>query len=531
MAKPEKTQPAESRWLNKRLGKFRLLSLLGQGAMGKVFLAEDTTLRRQVALKVVAAKSDKRKPDAKAKQFVREARAAAKLNHPNIVNVLEIDQQKDLLYIAMDLVQGGDVKQLIKLSGKISPAKACDLAADAADALAFGHRLGVVHRDVKPSNLMLTREGRCKLADFGLADLGDPNDDFRLPDGIIGTPSTMAPEVARGLPALPASDQYSLGCTVWQMLTGEPIFTGKNFREVLEKQIKAPPPSLAELCPDLPASLIEAVETAVAKAPPDRHADCEVFARLLRVHSITLGPANASASISSSSMFMAALPEVDPPKKRRTPWLIAGASAGAMALVVGGVIFAISGVDLSQRPTPTLLPETLAAAPGAAPVVAPPTTPAPPTPTVTPAPAWPAVEPDPSVTTPITTPPAPRPAFSPIPGEPEPDGPPPEFTARQTDDIKPLVAADTVVAVTGVVASAELSASGKTFMVKFKDNATGDFQVIWKPAVYQDMAQTFGGENGEGLAGQTIRVTGELSSMFGTPQINAKTPDQIQIVE
>ncbi|MEO0514972.1 MAG: serine/threonine-protein kinase [Planctomycetota bacterium] len=500
MADPKK-QPAQSRWLNKRIGKFRLLSLLGRGAMGKVFLAEDTKLHRQVALKVVSVKKDDRQADAKAQQFIREARAAAKLNHPHIVNVLEIDEQKDLLYIAMDLVQGGDVKQLIKHSGRLSPAKACDLAADAADALAFGHRLGIIHRDIKPSNLMLTREGRCKVADFGLADLGDPNDDFRLPDGIIGTPATMAPEVARGLPALPASDQYSLGCTVWHMLTGEPIFTGKNFRDVLHQQVNATPHALAELCPDLPASLIEAIETALHKDPAHRHADCEVFARLLRVHSMALGPASASASMSHASMAMlGGPPSVALPAKRKTPWLIAGASAGALALGIGGAALVMGSGNANPTPTPPPLTSSTSNI-----ALAPAESDAAPTPPAAPA----------------TNPPA----------APTSTAEPPAFTANQTDDIKPLVAADTLVAVTGTVATAELSATGKTFMVKFTGNDTGDFQVIWKPKVYDTMAQAFGGEHGEGLAGQTIRVTGELSSMFGTPQINAKTPDQIQIVE
>lgn len=500
MADPQKSQPAESRWLNKRLGKFRLLSLLGQGAMGKVFLAEDTTLKRQVALKVVSVKKGDKKAEAKAQQFIREARAAAKLNHPHIVNVLEIDQQKDLLYIAMDLVQGGDVKELIKHSGRIDPAKACDLVADAADALAFGHRLGVVHRDVKPSNLMLTRESRCKLADFGLADLGDPNDDFRLPDGIIGTPSTIAPEVARGQAALPASDQYSLACTLWTMLTGKPIFKGKTIREVLDKQANEPTPSLAKLCPDLPQSLVEGIETALAKDPAERHADCEVFARLLRGHSMALAPASsASLSMSSASMIAASRPASTP--RTKTPWLIAGASVAALALGGGGAMLAMNSGGQGEPSESTS------------------------TASETPSPE--AVTHSRSEAAPSSRPSTP---FSPA-AAPPPVGPPPAFTADQTQQIKPLVEDDTVVAVTGVVASAELSATGKTFMVKFEGNNTGDFQVIWKPRVFEDMAAAFGGANGENIAGQRIRVTGELSSMFGTPQINATRPEQIEIME
>ncbi|MEM9420156.1 MAG: serine/threonine-protein kinase [Planctomycetota bacterium] len=519
MSDAKKHQPAESRWLNKRLGKFRLLSLLGQGAMGKVFLAEDTTLQRQVALKVVAVSKDDPKAQAKAQQFIREARAAAKINHPHIVNVLEIDQQNDLLYIAMDLVQGGDVKQLIKNSGRIDPAKACDLAADAADALAYGHRLGVIHRDVKPSNLMLTREGRCKLADFGLADLGDPNDDFRMPDGIIGTPSTIAPEVARGQPALPASDQYSLGCTVWHMLTGQPIFSGKNVREVLVKQANEPTPSLAELCPDLPDALIHGIETALAKDPEARHADCEVFARLLRGHSIALGPAGSSGSLSSASLAAVMTPVAS--KRQKTPWVIAGASVAALVLG-GGAMVALNGNNDGSSPANPPTSTSREAEPIAS---------EPP----------PETEPAREIVTTIEppAPPAPAAELSPTPSPLPPPTPSPaainvgplEFTADQTEQIKPLVADDTVVSVTGRVQSAQPSQSGKTFMVKFEGNGRGDFQVIWKPGSYEQMGAAFGGPRGEEIAGQRIRVTGELSSMFGTPQIQVTSPDQIEIVD
>ncbi|MEM1109376.1 MAG: serine/threonine-protein kinase [Planctomycetota bacterium] len=486
---PKKREPAQNRWQNKRVGKFRLLSLLGRGAMGKVFLAEDTTLRRQVALKIVSVRKGDRRAEAKAQQFIREARAAAKLNHPNIVNVLEIDQQNELLYIAMDLVQGGDVKQLIQNSGKLTPARACDLAADAGDALAFGHRLGVLHRDVKPGNLMLTREGRAKLADFGLADLGDPNDDFRLPNGIIGTPSTMAPEVARGEPAVAASDQYSLGCTAWHMLTGEPPFVGKNYREVLEQQVSAPLPPLAERCTDLPASLVAAIEKSLAKDPAERHADCETFARLLRGHSIALGPADSSGSMSSPNLVLVRPPIQD---RKNYSWLIAGASIAALVIGIGGTVWVLGSSGSADPPTTTQDNEPAASVPS---------------------------EPEPTPARPVTPP---------VPVATE---PPPSFTADQTDEIKPLVPADTVVTVTGVVATAQLSASGKTFLVKFEGNHTGDFQVIWKPRLYAKMAEAFGGENGEGLVGKPIRVTGELSSMFGTPQINVTRPEQLRIVE
>lgn len=508
-------------WQGKRLGKFRLLSLLGKGAMGKVFLAEDTTLHRQVALKIMTVREGPERDYKKIQQFVREARAAARLNHPNIVNVLEIDEQKDMLYIAMDLVEGGDVKRLIDTGGALAPAKACDLAADAADALAFGHRLGVVHRDIKPSNLMLTRAGRCKVADFGLAELNDPNDDFRLPAGVIGTPKYMSPEAARARPATAASDQYSLGCTVWHMLTGQPVFHAANFRDVLRMQVEDKPPRLSKLCPDLPKSLTEAVEKSIAKDPADRHADLETFAKLLRTHSITLGPSGNSASISSVYVEM---PTAKPTGLKRW-WPVGVAGASAIALGVGAVVFLSDSGSAS--------PEVGANTPVdfAAQDTNPPGNPAAPSestaPLVTPQPVELPAEAARPQETDLALPPVSAPEPKPAP----PAAAPGEYTADQTAELKQLASDGGSATVVGTVSRAYTSNSGKTFLVKFEGNAAREFQVIWKPGHFQTMADAFGGENGAGVAGKTIRVTGPVTQFFGAPQIAVTSPDQIEILK
>ncbi|MEO1237808.1 MAG: serine/threonine-protein kinase [Planctomycetota bacterium] len=484
---------SSGRWRGKRLGKFRLLSLLGRGSMGKVFLAEDTTLKRQVAIKVMSIRGgagESTQQKKQVQQFVREARAAAKLSHPHIVNILEIDQQQELIFIAMDLVQGGDVKRLIDDGGALPVGRACDLGADAAEALAFAHHAGVLHRDVKPGNLMLTRDGRCKLADFGLADLGDPNDTFRLPAGVIGTPHTMAPEVARGLPALPASDQYSLGCTVWHMLAGEHVFPGtvRDYKEVLEKQVHATPPPLRELVPDVPAKLALAVERTLAKDPEARFPGVEDFGRVLRAHAIALGP---SASV-SAGMSGAVLEAVVGPR-RRPRWAVpAGVAVVALGLGTGGTFLALSGSGDAGE----------ARVESAAAVVATP-----------------------------ERPPASREAAARVTDEStDSPGPIEVLAASETDRLKALEDRDAVVTVEGVVARAYTSQSGKTFLVKFEGNGRGDFQVIWRPPHFDAMAAAFGGTHGDAIAGQTIRVTGELSSMFGAPQIAVTSPEQVEIV-
>ncbi|MEM7626689.1 MAG: serine/threonine-protein kinase [Planctomycetota bacterium] len=514
-------------WQGKRLGKFRLLSLLGKGAMGKVFLAEDTTLHRQVALKIMTVREGPDRDEKKIQQFVREARAAARLNHPHIVNVLEIDEQKDMLYIAMDLVEGGDVKRLLDTGGALAPAKACDLAADAADALAFGHRLGVVHRDIKPSNLMLTRAGRCKVADFGLAELNDPNDSFKLPDGVIGTPKYMAPEVTQAQPATPASDQYSLGCTVWHMLTGRPVFEGPNFRDVLRMQIEDKPTPLAKLCPDLPVSLTDAVEKSIAKHPDDRHADLETFAKLLRTHSITLGPAGASASISS---VVVEVPATKPNGIKRW-WPVGVAGVSAVALGAAAVVVFSGNGNISSDPQADAPSDVVADATAGLVETAAGPKPTPPPAASTPAPVAEASPPFPTTMDgDLALPPVPPPdtAFSPPPTA---DAAPGEYTADQTAELKQLASDGGRATVVGTVARAYTSQSGKTFLVKFEGNARRDFQIIWKPAQFQAMADAFGGENGAGIAGKTIRVTGKLNQFFGTPQIEVDDPAQITILE
>ena len=161
-----KKQPA---WLYKRVGRYKLLSLLGEGAIGKVFRAEDLQLARRIALKVVSVSPNSTKPALTVDQALSKAHLAAGLEHPHIVHVYEVGSTSTYCYIAMELVDGGSLKELVKAGGPMDYVRACQLVADAAEALAYSHGQGVIHRDVKPANLMLSRGGRCKLADFGLA--------------------------------------------------------------------------------------------------------------------------------------------------------------------------------------------------------------------------------------------------------------------------------------------------------------------------------------------------------------------------
>jgi serine/threonine protein kinase len=290
------------RWLGKRVGRFRLLALLGQGAMGRVFRAEDTQMGRHVALKVLPRTVKRGTVSVGPEVLIREARAAAAIEHPNAVQIYEVNQAGEVCYVAMELLEGGNLRELVRAAGPMDLTQACMLCAEAAEALAAAHAAGVVHRDIKPANLMLSRSGRCKVVDFGLARQDEAGKSGQWAgDGSmenVGTPQFIAPELLAGTPAGAASDIYSLGGTLFYLLTGRAPYDAKGAREMLRMHMEAPVPNLRKFRPEASRGLADAVATALAKRPADRWPTMEQFARVLRVHSIPTGPAeSASAAI------------------------------------------------------------------------------------------------------------------------------------------------------------------------------------------------------------------------------------------
>jgi tRNA A-37 threonylcarbamoyl transferase component Bud32 len=282
-----------SNLVGRRVKRFRLLDELGEGAMGRVYVAEDTVLKRHVALKLLPARHRDGRPNHRTERLVREARSAATLEHPNVVTIHEIDQVSGVHYIAMELVEGGNLERLVQMSGPMEIERACQLIAEAAEALSHAHLRGIIHRDIKPANLLLTRSGRCKVADFGLACFDDAAD-VAARQKCVGTPHYIAPEVALGEGATEKSDIYSLGCTLWYLLTGRPPFTGTSTRDVLKAHVSQPLPDLRRWRPDAPDRLIAALEQACAKHPNDRFGDAERFGKLLRTFTIPTGGSNGA---------------------------------------------------------------------------------------------------------------------------------------------------------------------------------------------------------------------------------------------
>jgi serine/threonine protein kinase len=292
------------KWKGRKVKRFKLIDELGEGAMGRVFLAEDTVLKRHVALKLLPAKHRDGRPNQRTERLVREARSAASLEHPNAVHIYEIDQSGGVHYIAMELVEGGNLEKLVEMSGPMEIERACQLIAEAAEALAHAHVRGIIHRDVKPANLLLTRSGRCKVCDFGLA-LFDEELDADGRTKCVGTPYYIAPEVAQGKGATAASDLYGLGCTLFFLLTGRAPFAGTSARELMKAHVTQPLPDLRHWRQDVPDRLVMAIEQACAKDPARRFESTAHFAALMRTFTIPTGnngnsshhgggPANAS---------------------------------------------------------------------------------------------------------------------------------------------------------------------------------------------------------------------------------------------
>ena len=315
---PESSKPPESPegdtsssrppWVGRILGHFKLQRLLGQGAMGMVVQAQDINLRRIVALKILRKRIHGVDEQSSVLQFLREARAAAQLEHPNVVRVYEINQHRGWWYIAYELIEGGNLKSIVKTFGPLPPRRACLMIADAATALAAAQDVGIIHRDIKPSNLMFARTGRCKIMDFGLVRLTDSADPVDFTDKSVGTPQYMPPEVIRRQPLTPMADIYSLGATLYFALTGQPPFLGKTVQEIIGHHVHTLAPGLLDKVPACSPMLARLVARMLAKNPADRPTASQVAATL-RTESVALSADPTTSNMSTGSFIALATGE------------------------------------------------------------------------------------------------------------------------------------------------------------------------------------------------------------------------------
>lgn len=265
--------PAADPRLGLMLGKYRVLERIGQGGMGMVYLAEDTVLQRHVAIKLlpdsVTASMDM------LTRFQSEARAAARLNHPNVVGIYDIGHHEDVHYLVMEHVKGTTAQARIAQQGGIPWAEAMAIAVAAGRGLAAAHAAGLVHRDIKPANILLPEAGGAKLADFGLAKLTDPAAASITGRAVLGTPQYMSPEQCRAERLDERSDVYSLGATCYALLTGRTPFPGDSALQQMYAHCSNPAPDPREVVKDLPERCALLVLKAMAKEPSERFSSAQ----------------------------------------------------------------------------------------------------------------------------------------------------------------------------------------------------------------------------------------------------------------
>src|SRR6266566_844443 len=264
--------------VGKQIGRYQVLSCIGRGGMGEVFLAQDTSLGRKVALKLL--RSDFTRIEERLRRFQQEARAASALNHPNILTIHEIGQEGSLHFMATEYVEGETLRQHLARA-RMTVGQTLDVAVQVASALAAAHQAGIIHRDIKPENIMLRTDGNVKVLDFGLAKLTEPKtvetaaptlpQVETAPGVVMGTFSYMSPEQARGLAVDTRTDIWSLGVMIYEMAAGRQPFEGETASDVMSLILQKEPPPLAHSWPEVPAELERMVRKALRKDKEERY--------------------------------------------------------------------------------------------------------------------------------------------------------------------------------------------------------------------------------------------------------------------
>jgi beta-lactam-binding protein with PASTA domain/tRNA A-37 threonylcarbamoyl transferase component Bud32 len=254
-------------------GRYELVRRIARGGMAEVFLARDQLLDRPVALKILFPELST--DPSFVERFRREAQAAANLSHPNIVSVYDWGEEDGTYFIVMEYVDGKPLSNLIRTEGPLLADRAASIGAAVAAALAFAHRNEVVHRDVKPGNVLIDSAGHVKVADFGIARAANTKENLTQTGAVMGTATYFSPEQAQGLAVDPRSDVYSLGVVLYEMVTGQPPFSGDNPVTVAYKHVREDAPPPRQLNPQVPAAFEAIVLQAMAKSPDDRFASAE----------------------------------------------------------------------------------------------------------------------------------------------------------------------------------------------------------------------------------------------------------------
>jgi serine/threonine-protein kinase len=271
----------------KTIGRYRILGELGRGAMGVVYKAEDPVLDRPLAIKTIVIPADEAERKEYEARFTQEARAAGRLAHPGIVTIYDVGREDEMVYMTMELLEGTDLGTKAE-KHRFSVREAVGIALQVAEALGFAHDRGVVHRDVKPPNIMLVAGGRVKIMDFGIARMR--SSDLKTQTGLmLGTPRYMSPEQVAGRPVDHRSDIFSLGTVLYEMLTGTKLFAGADATEIVYNVSQLRPVAPSRINRQVPAMLDLVVAKALEKDIDERYQDAHQFAADLRACLSELG--------------------------------------------------------------------------------------------------------------------------------------------------------------------------------------------------------------------------------------------------
>ncbi len=325
-----------------RLGRYELLEELGRGAMGVVYKARDPQIDRLVAVKVLttAPGLDPGEAQQHRDRFQREARAAGRLAHPNIVTIHDVGEDQGRTFLVMELVQGQALDRILRTRRPLSLAEVLTIGEQVASALDYAHRHGIIHRDVKPANILLSPEGSVKVTDFGIARITGA--DTTQAGQTFGTPSYMSPEQVQGLALDGRSDIFSLGTVLYEVLSGERAFQGETLSTIIYRILHEEPIPLRRLNPTFPAGLETCLQKALAKDPAVRYALATDVARdLRRAVEGTVVSVPADAPTQSTVM----LPAQPPPRPRRRwrRFLWPTMVAGSIAVAVAALLLAVWG--------------------------------------------------------------------------------------------------------------------------------------------------------------------------------------------
>ncbi len=347
------------------IGRYALKYQLGTGGLGTVFAAHDPLLSRLIAVKTLNVEIKEDERESFNTLFINEARAAGGLSHPHIVTVFDAGVSDNRVYIAMELLKGRDLRQLRQEGWRATPAQAALIVRRVADALAFAHSKGVIHRDVKPANIFMVGRTQPRVLDFGIARVAHHHDNGDAMPG-AGSPYYMAPEQVRREPADRRADVFSLGVVLYELLTDVKPFRGETLKQITNAVLTHEPPLASNVDKAVPKALAEIAARAMAKDPEQRFRSARSFARELRQW-LDANPTGPEAEAAAAAQPAA---QLAPPLRRRAP-LVAAAALGVVALLAAGFWWQDARAPARSAALPMALPQAAKAAAVPAPVVAP----------------------------------------------------------------------------------------------------------------------------------------------------------------